>query len=141
MISLTQFNLYTFFSKSIFPSWFLMKLWEYYSIKANIIWTPPRGGEGSKFWLPSSKGRNLKNLKSGWKYGAGVSLFKRGEGVEGLHFSYLFFSRFIISTFRNYFTLCKIVLRIWRKTSFFCQHNFIKKGHSKLSNNEPENIP
>ena len=24
---------------------------------------------------------------------------------------------------------------------FFCQHNFMKKGLSKLSKNEPENIP
>ena len=24
---------------------------------------------------------------------------------------------------------------------FFCHHNFMKKGHSKLSKNEPENIP
>ena len=23
----------------------------------------------------------------------------------------------------------------------FCHHNFMKKGHSKLSENEPENIP
>ena len=23
---------------------------------------------------------------------------------------------------------------------FFCHHNFMKKGHSKLSKNEPENI-
>ena len=57
------------------------------------------------------------------------------------HFSYLSFSRFIIFAFRNYFTLCKIVLCIWRKIIFFCHHNFMKKGHSKLSKNEPENIP
>ena len=24
---------------------------------------------------------------------------------------------------------------------FFCHHNFMKKIHSKLSKNEPENIP
>ena len=41
----------------------------------------------------------------------------------------------------TFFTLCKIVLCIWRKTIFFCHHNFMKKGHSKLSKNEPENIP
>ena len=34
------------------------------------------------------------------------------------HFSYLIFSRFIIFTCRNYFTLCKIVLCIWRKKFF-----------------------
>ena len=59
----------------------------------------------------------------------------------GRHFSYLIFSRFIFFTFRNNFTIGKIVLCIWRKTIFFCHHNFMKKGHSKLSKNEPENIP
>ena len=63
------------------------------------------------------------------------------KGQVGWHFSYLIFSRFIIFTFRNYCTLCKIVLCIWRKTIFFCHRNFMKKGHSDLSKNEPENIP
>ena len=67
-------------------------------------------------------------------------IFLHGKG-EGRHFSYLIFLRFIIFTFRNYFTLCKTVLCIWRKIIFFCHHNFMKKGHSKLSKNEPENIP
>ena len=44
-------------------------------------------------------------------------------------------------TFPVYFTLCKIVLRILRKKIFFFPHNFKKKGHSKLSKNEPEIIP
>ena len=57
------------------------------------------------------------------------------------HFSYLIFLRFIIFASWNYFTLCKIVLYIWRKIIFFCHHNFMKKGHSKLSKSEPENIP
>ena len=26
-------------------------------------------------------------------------------------------------------------------TPFFCHHNFSKKGHSKISKKEPENIP
>ena len=71
-------------------------------------------------------------------------VFLRGGGEGGgggLHFSYLIFSWFIIFTFRNYFTLCKIVLYIWRKKKIFCHHNFLKKGRSKLSKNEPENIP
>ena len=91
-----------------------------------LITSPPLGGEG--LW---------KILKRGWKYGAGAGLLKRG----GWNFSYLIFSRFIIFTFRNYFTLCKIVLCIWRKIIFFCHHNFMNKGYSKLSKNEPENIP
>ena len=52
------------------------------------------------------------------------------------HFSYLIFSRFIIFKFRNYFILCKIVLYV-----ALCYHNFMKKSHSKLSKNEPNNIP
>ena len=69
-----------------------------------------------------------KIKKKGWKYGAGAGLLKR----EGWHFSYLIFSRFAIFAFRNYFTRCKIVLCIWRNI-LFCHHNFMKKGHSKLS--------
>ena len=34
-----------------------------------------------------------------------------------------------------------LTLCIWRKIIFFCNHNFMKKGHSKLSKNEPANIP
>ena len=56
--------------------------------------------------------------------------------------SYLIFSsRFDNFAFKNYFTLCKIMLCIWRKIIFLCQLNFVKKGHPKLSKNEPENIP
>ena len=57
----------------------------------------------------------------------------------GLHFSYLIFSRFITFTFRNYFTLYKILMHL-KKNYFFCHHNFKEKGHSKLTKNEPENI-
>ena len=57
--------------------------------------------------------------------------FLKGEGAW--YFSYLIFSKFIIFTFRNYFTLCKTVLYIWRKIFFFfCHHNFMKKRYSKL---------
>ena len=49
--------------------------------------------------------------------------------------------KIIIFTFRNYFTPSKIVSWIWKEINFFCHHNFKKKGHSKLSKNEPENIP
>ena len=30
-----------------------------------------------------------------------------------------------------------MVLYIWRKNVFICQHNFKKKSHSKLSKNQP----
>ena len=57
------------------------------------------------------------------------------------HFSNLIFSSFIIFIFRNYFTLSKIVLCIWRKIIFSCYHNFEKKVHPKLPKNKPEKIP
>ena len=28
-----------------------------------------------------------------------------------------------------------------KKKKFFCRHNFMEKSHSKLSKNEPKNIP
>ena len=65
----------------------------------------------------------------------------RGGGGVSWHFYYLFFSRFIIFLFRNYFTLCKILLCIWRKIMFFCHHNFMNKGDSKLPKKEPKIIP
>ena len=43
-----------------------------------------------------------------WNYDAGAGMLKWGDW----HFRYLIFSRFIIFTFRNYFTLCKAVLYI-----------------------------
>ena len=64
-------------------------------------------------------------------------VFLKGEGRL---FPIWFFSSFIIFTFRNYFTLCKIALHNWRKKTFFCHHNFVQKSHSKLSKNEPEKI-
>ena len=90
-----------------------------------------------KFRLPPPEGGIWKIKKGGGSMVQGQVLLKWGDW----HFSYLIFSRFIIFTFRNYFTLCKIVLCIWRKTIFFCHHNFLKKDHSKLSKTEPENIP
>ena len=100
-----------------------------------LVWTPPF--KKIKFWLPPP-----------WVGWGGIWKIKKrgGSMVQGQvflkgrcwHFSYLFFSRFIIFTFRNYFTLCKIELYIWRKIIFFCYHNFMKKGPSKLSKTEPE---
>ena len=74
-----------------------------------------------------------------WKYGAGEVFLK--EGRWNWDFLYLIFSRFIISTFRNYFTLSKSVLIFEEKKFFFCHHKFLKKRHSKLSKIESENIP
>ena len=49
------------------------------------------------------------------------------------------FSRFIIFTFRNYFA--KLCYAFEEKIIFFCHRKFMKKGYSKSSKNEPENIP
>ena len=101
-------------------------------------------GEVNFDYLPQMGGI-WKIKKRGWKYGTGADLLKWGRGGGGVgrlgwHFSYLIFSRFSIFTVRNDFTFCKIVLCIWRKNIFFC-HHVMKKGYSKLSKNEPENIP
>ena len=65
----------------------------------------------------------------------GQVFLKGGGGAGGL-------ALFLFNFFKVYhFYMCKIVLCIWRKIIFFCQHNFMKKGHSKFSKNEPENIP
>ena len=66
-------------------------------------------------------------------------VFLKGGGYFW-HFSYLIFSRFMIFAFRNYFTLCKIVLCIGRKIIFVFHHNFMKESNSKLSRNGPENL-
>ena len=36
--------------------------------------------------------------------------------------------------------IAKIMFGIWRKIIFFSHHNFKKKGYTKLSKDEPENI-
>ena len=52
--------------------------------------------------------------------------------------SSLMFLSFII-TVRNYFS--KLCYAFEEKKNFFCHHNFREKNHSKLSKNEPKNIP
>ena len=93
-----------------------------------ILITSPVGAWGGG-------GMNSEKLKKGC--GSMVQcqgqVFLKGGGQ---YFSYLIFSRFIIFKFRNYFILCKIVLYV-----ALCYHDFMKKSHSKLSKNEPKNIP
>ena len=60
-----------------------------------------------------------------------------GGGGGGWHFCYLIVSRFISELL---YPLQKCVMHL-KKNYFFCHHNFMKTGHSKLSKNEPENIP
>ena len=91
---------------------------------------------------PSFKGKvNFNYLP---RMGKSSKLKKKGRGgsmVQGQVFlkgwlALLICSKFIIFIFRNFFTLCKIVLYIWRKKIFFCHHNFMRKSHSKLPKNE-----
>ena len=79
-------------------------------------------------------GRMWKIKWREWKYGAVAGILNRGSSW---HFSYLIFSWFINFTFRNYFSLCKIVLCIWRKIIF----SATIKCHSKVFKNEPEKMP
>ena len=126
-------TIFTFFNNEKFKQWENLIIQLQPCLQGSIVRTPPP----PPYLITSPGGGDLKK-KRGWKYGAGAGLLEGGRG--DWHFSYLIFSRFIIFKFRNYFTLCKIVLRIWRKIIFFCHHNFMKKVHSKLSKNEPENI-
>ena len=128
-------TIFTFSNNEKFKQWENLIIQLQPCLQGSIVWTPP---PLPSFWLPPPEGGIWKNKKRGWKYGAEAGLL---EGGSDWHFSYLIFSRFIIFKFRNYFTLCNIVLRIWRKIIFFCHHNFMKKVHSKLSKNELENIP
>ena len=81
-----------------------------------LVRTPPLFWRmRSKFWLTPPEGREiLKIKKEGGSTVEGQAYLKGG----GWHFFYLIFSKFIIFTFRNCFTLCKIVLCIWRKIIF-----------------------
>ena len=95
-------------------------------------------------YLPQ-RGGSEKLKKGGGSIVQGKVFLKEG----GWHCSYLMLSRFIIFTFTNCFTLYKIVMYlqviliicIILLLFFSCHHNFMKKGNSKLSKNEPENIP
>ena len=92
----------------------------------------------TKFWLPPLEGRVIWKITKGCGSMVKEQVFLK---VGCVAFSCLIFLRLTIFTFRNYFTLCKTVLYIWRKIIFFSQHNFMRKGHSKLPKIEHENIP
>ena len=79
-----------------------------------IVWTPSPlflKGEVNFNYLPQKGGHLLKIFKKR------MEVWHRGrEG--GRHVHYLFFSRFIIFAFQNYFTLCEIVIHL-KKNYFF----------------------
>ena len=68
-------------------------------------------GEGVNFDYLPQRGESEKSKKEGGSIVQG-QVFLEGMGVA---LFLLIFSRFIIFAFRNYFTLWKIVLCIWRK--------------------------
>ena len=90
----------------------------------------------SKFRLPPPEWGIWKIKKRGWKYGAGAGLLKEDAGTfpswifQGLSFLHLEITL-------PFAKLCYA----FEEKKIFCHHNFMKKGHSKLSKNEPENIP
>ena len=87
-----------------------------YIIIIIIVRTPPfpffKGGKVNFDYLPP---RGKIQKRGGTMVQAQVFLLKRGRGW---HFSYFIFSRLIIFTFRNFFTLFKILSYIWRKIIF-----------------------
>ena len=97
----------------------------------------------NKFWLPPLEGGGEpKTFLNGGGSMVREHVFLKGGGGNW-HFSYLIFSRFIIFTFRNYFTLCKIVLCyafeeklffsatiiLWKKITLICLKMNLKISH------------
>ena len=66
-------------------------------------------------------------------------LFLKGFGWLTL-FLFHFFKVYHFYISKLFYPLQKCVMHL-KKYTFFCHHNLMKKGHSKLSKNEPENIP
>ena len=75
------------------------------------------------------------------KFLKGVEVWCRALKMGGWQFSYLIFSRFIILHLKITLPFAKLCHAFAEKKLFFYHHNFMKKGHSKVSKNEPENIP
>ena len=75
-----------------------------------------------------------EKLKRRWKYGAGAGFLKKVRGGEGgrgegggLALFLFHCSKFIIFTFRNYFTLGKIFVMHLKKNNFFLPPQFYEK--------------
>ena len=110
-------------------------------------------GEGrSKFWFPPTEGGIWKIKKRAWKYGAGAGLYKGGRStVQGQvfikggggadTFPISLFQGLSFLHLESTLPFAKPCYAFENKKFFFCHHNFMKKGHSKLSKNEPEDIP
>ena len=64
----------------------------------------------------------------------------KGVGVGG-PFLFNFFKVYHFYIQKLLYALQNCVMHLKKKNFFFCRPNFMKKGHSKLFKNEPENIP
>ena len=107
--------------------WCLLLL-DYHCTNYQKICFPPDNLLKARYYLASPflrGGVNFNNfLRRGeiWKIKKGGGTMVQGEvflkGGGGWRFCYLIVSRFIIFTFRNYFTLCKTVMHL-KKYYFF----------------------
>ena len=68
----------------------------------------------------------------------GQLLLKGGGGL--VLFLFNFFNVFSFLHLEITLPFAKLCY-VFEKNNFFCNHNFMKKGHSKLSKNELENTP
>ena len=66
----------------------------------------------------------------------GQVFLKRGAGTFPIKFfkTYHFYIQKLLCPLQN-------CVMHFEEKKFFCHHSFMKKGQSKLSKNEPENIP
>ena len=108
------------------PVSFTLKLKRIYQFK---IQTPTHFLKGrEQISINSFEGQGSEKLKKvSWKYGAGTGHFKRnwgGEGEVGWHFCDLIFSRFIIYTFWNYFSLWNCYAFVIHCVIHFCYSFF-----------------
>ena len=73
------------------------------------------------------------------RYGPRAGLLKRGGGSDTFPIS--FFQGLSFLHLGITLPFAKLCYAFEKKNFFFCHHNCMKKGHSKLSKNEPEDIP
>ena len=92
-----------------------------------------------KFWLPTPAGEIWKYKTRLWNYAAG-QFFLKGSGRLTL-FQFNFFKVYHFWFYKLLYLLKNCIMKLKKKFFFLCHHNFIKKHHSKLSKNEPQNIP
>ena len=70
------------------------------------------------------------------QYGAGADPLKRGAGTLPIEF----FKGLSFLHLEIALSFAKLCYAFEEKKIIFCHHNFMKKGHTRLPKNEPENI-